>query len=43
MRARPTFAPAFVDWLPPELVAEMAANGRASWPAVAALLGVAER
>jgi glutathione S-transferase len=41
--ARPTFAPAFVDWLPAELAAEMRANGRASWPAVAALLGIAER
>jgi glutathione S-transferase len=41
VRARPTFAPAFFDWLPAELAAEMRANGRASWPAVAALLGVA--
>jgi glutathione S-transferase len=43
VRARPTFGPAFVDWLPAELAAEMRANGRASWPAVAGLLGVALR
>lgn len=43
VRARPTFAPAFVDWLPAELAAEMRANGRESWPQVAALLGVADR
>jgi glutathione S-transferase len=40
VRARPTFAPAFVEWLPPQLADEMRANGSASWPAVAALLGV---
>ena len=39
--ARPTFVPAFVEWLPAELAAEMRTNGRASWPAVAAMLGVA--
>jgi len=38
--ARPTFAPAFVDWLPAELATEMRVNGRASWPAVAKLLGL---
>jgi glutathione S-transferase len=41
VRVRPTFAPAFIEWLPAELAAEMRANGRASWPAVAALLGIA--
>lgn len=40
--ARSTFAPAFVDWLPRELASEMKANGRASWPAVAALLGITD-
>ncbi len=39
--ARPTFRPAFVDWLPTELASEMRANGERSWPAVRALLGVA--
>ena len=41
VRARPTFRPAFVDWLPAELAEEMRANGERSWPAVGALLGVA--
>lgn len=40
VRARPTFGPSFVEWVPPELAAEMRTNGRASWPTVAALLGV---
>jgi ganglioside-induced differentiation-associated protein 1 len=40
IRARPTFRPAFLDWLPSELEAEMRANGERSWPAVRALLGV---
>jgi glutathione S-transferase len=40
LRARPTFDPAFVDWLPAGLAAEMRANGKRSWPAVAALIGV---
>jgi glutathione S-transferase len=39
IRARPTFHPAFVEWMPPQLAEEMAANGRRSWPAVQALLG----
>ena len=38
---RPTFRPAFVDWLPEELAREMRANGEQSWPAVAALLEIA--
>ena len=40
VRARPTFYPAFVEWLPAELAAEMRANGERSWPAVAALIGI---
>jgi glutathione S-transferase len=40
VRARPTFRPAFVEWLPAELAAEMRANGETSWPAVAALIGI---
>jgi glutathione S-transferase len=40
VRARPTFRPAFVDWLPAELADEMRANGERSWPAVRSLLGV---
>jgi len=41
VRARPTFRPAFVDWLPVELAAEMRANGERSWPAIRSLLGLA--
>jgi len=40
VRTRPTFHPAFVEWLPTELAAEMRANGERSWPAVAALIGI---
>jgi glutathione S-transferase len=40
VRARPTFGPAFVDWLPKDLAEEMRANGERSWPAVRSLLGV---
>jgi glutathione S-transferase len=39
IRARPTFAPAFVQWMPAVLSAEMRANGAQSWPDIAALLG----
>ena len=38
--ARPTFRPAFVEWVPAELADEMRANGERSWPAVAALLDI---
>jgi len=41
VRARPTFRPSFVDWLPAELAAEMRANGERSWPAIGSLLGIA--
>jgi glutathione S-transferase len=37
---RPTFKPAFVDWVPEELAAEMHANGQRSWPAIRELLGI---
>jgi glutathione S-transferase len=42
VRARPAFKPAFVDWMPADLTAEMAANGAQSWPEIARLLKVAE-
>lgn len=38
VQARPSFAPAFIEWMPPELAAEMRANGEASWPQVERLL-----
>jgi len=40
MRARASFAPAFVEWMPQALAAEMAENGRNAWPDVARLLGI---
>jgi glutathione S-transferase len=39
IRARPTFDPAFVVWMPAALGAEMRANGAKSWPDIAVLLG----
>jgi glutathione S-transferase len=38
VRERPSFHAAFVQWMPPELAAEMHVNGRLSWPEVRALL-----
>jgi ganglioside-induced differentiation-associated protein 1 len=40
LRQRPAFGPALVDCVPAELVDEMRANGRKSWPDIAALLGL---
>jgi glutathione S-transferase len=40
IRARPTFHASFVEWLPADLAHEMRANGRRSWAAISALLGV---
>jgi glutathione S-transferase len=41
IRQRPTFAPAFVKWMPPELSAEMRENGIKSWPQIRELLQIA--
>ena len=41
VKSRPTFKPAFVEWLPEQLAHEMRSNGERSWPAIGALLGVA--
>jgi glutathione S-transferase len=38
IKARPTFKPAFLDWCPPDLTADLASFGRQSWPAVQRLL-----
>jgi glutathione S-transferase len=38
VRARPTFDPAFVRWVPASLAAEMKENGRKSWPDIRAAL-----
>ena len=40
VRARPTFEPAFVAWMPAALAAEMRANGVKSWPEIGALLAI---
>jgi glutathione S-transferase len=40
VRARPTFVPALVEWLPNELAAELRANGERSWPQVRAIVGI---
>lgn len=40
IQSRPTFAPAFVKWMPADLTAELRANGERSWPEIAAILGV---
>jgi glutathione S-transferase len=38
IKARPSFKPAFLDWCPPELTADLANFGRQSWPQVERLL-----
>jgi glutathione S-transferase len=40
VRARPTFGPAFLKWLPQTLADEMHVNGERSWPAIRSLLGI---
>jgi glutathione S-transferase len=40
VRARPTFEPAFVAWMPAALAVEMRANGVKSWPEIGALLAI---
>ena len=38
IRARSSFEPAFERWMPQDLAAEMRANGKRSWPEIAAIL-----
>jgi glutathione S-transferase len=38
LKRRPTFAPAFVDWMPTDLLDEMRVNGARSWPEINALV-----
>lgn len=40
IRTRPAFVAAVERWLPADLAEEMRANGRGSWPEIAALLGI---
>jgi glutathione S-transferase len=38
IRARPAFKPAFLDWCPPDLTADLLTFGRQSWPNVQRIL-----
>jgi glutathione S-transferase len=40
IRQRPAFRTALVEWMPPELAAEMRANGERSWPQVREVIGL---
>jgi ganglioside-induced differentiation-associated protein 1 len=40
VRARPSFGPALVKWMPPSLAADLRTNGESSWPVVSAILGL---
>jgi glutathione S-transferase len=41
IKARPAFKPAFLDWCPPDLTADLLTFGRQSWPSVERLLKTA--
>ena len=41
VKARPAFKPAFLDWCPPDLTADLLTFGRQSWPSVERLLAQA--
>ena len=41
IKARSTFAPAFLDWMPHHLTADLKTNGAQSLPEVAEILGIA--
>ena len=41
IKERPTFAPAFLDWMPDNLTADLKTNGAQSWPEVAEILEIA--
>ena len=38
VQSRPSFAPAFLDWMPENLAASMRSNGETSWPEIERLL-----
>jgi glutathione S-transferase len=38
IKARPSFKPAFLDWCPPDLTADLLTFGRQNWPGVERLL-----
>ena len=41
IKARPTFAPSFLDWMPDHLTDDLKNNGAQSWPEVAQILEIA--
>ena len=41
IKERPTFAPAFLDWMPDHLTDDLKNNGAKSWPEVAEILEIA--
>ena len=41
IKARPAFKPAFLDWCPPDLTADLLTFGRQSWPSVEKMLAQA--
>ena len=41
IKARPTFAATFLDWMPEQLTADLKENGAKSWPEVAEILEIA--
>ena len=41
IKGRPTFPPAFLDWMPDHLTDDLKTNGAQSWPEVAEILGIA--
>jgi ganglioside-induced differentiation-associated protein 1 len=40
VKERPTFKPAFIDWMPSDLSEEMRSNGDKSWPQIKARQGL---
>ena len=41
LKARPTFGPTFLDWMPAQLTEDLKTNGAKSWPEVAKILDIA--
>jgi len=41
IKARPSFKPALIDWIPDSLKSDLITNGRKSWPEVQRILNVA--
>jgi ganglioside-induced differentiation-associated protein 1 len=41
VQARPSFKPAFIEWMPESLANDLITNGRKSWPEVAKILALA--